>query len=159
MSYDIFIGNAKPAHSKEDGDLRASWEVEHVQHDDAPSFPDDTVTGKGNSRHPAYSAWGEFCRTCGLYDLFFDEAEGLMREHPGCFMLRPHHVDRVTTTLKEWRKKHPISVPAFNPALWDLEKGVEKIQNADPVLARLIWLDYWMRWAIKNCETPAIQNY
>lgn len=29
----------------------------------------------------------------------------------------------------------------------------------DPYLARLIWLEWWMTWALDNCETPAIENY
>jgi hypothetical protein len=28
----------------------------------------------------------------------------------------------------------------------------------DADLARLIWLEYWIDWAIHRCETPAIEK-
>ena len=109
MGYSIRIGNAKPEWSKDDGELWARWSVDPKALDDAPTFPNDEMTGNGNCRSPSYSGWAYFCRDAGIYDLFLEKWEGLMSPHPS-------------------------------------------------TLARLIWLEFWMRWALKNCETPAIEN-
>jgi len=59
-------------------------------------------------------------------------------------------VDRVESALFSYEKIKP---PGFNP-----EGTTEDTAQFDAVLARLIWLDYWIRWAFENCETPAIYH-
>lgn len=162
MGYTLKIGNAVPHHNKEYGELYASWEVEPRNSDDAPLFPNDEVTGNGNARHPSYSGWSEFCEETGLKALFYDKETGLLRGHPGCFILEPHHHATVADALNRW-KRRATKPPGFSAfPVYDEEKRdwiTQDEDKYDPQLARLIWLEWWMRWALANCETPAIENY
>ena len=36
--------------------------------------------------------------------------------------------------------------------------GAADADVANYHMARLIWLDWWVQWALKNCERPAIYN-
>lgn len=161
MGYDFRIGNAVPESSKEDGLLRARWIVEPKKLDHAPTFPNDWMTGNGNSRSPGYSAWGGFCRETGLYDLFFSKSDGLCSNHPGCELLNSSHLATIRGALDSWKAKATkppgfADLPKFNPASGAVETPDEG--KYDHQLARLIWLEWWVAWALENCETPAIQN-
>ncbi|MGX9694436.1 hypothetical protein ACTJNK_29135 [Achromobacter anxifer] len=153
MGYSFTIGNAVPSSSKEDfPDLIARWEVGCVELPDAPVFPGDDMTGNSNSRHPSYSAWSDFCKSVGLYDFFYDSCGHLRAGHPGCIGIEKADVDLVAAALERYRSKSTLP-PGFEQG-W----AYEGPQNYDYHLARLIWLEWWMRWAVSNCETPAIQN-
>lgn len=153
MGYTITIGNAAPKHHKEDFPLLyAGWRVEAVALDEAPTFENDG-TDNSNCRLPAYSVWSDFCRSTGLHDLFFTKEgdAGLMAHHPDCKGITQVDVDIVSNALKQYQAK--ATLPAgFDK--WDYQGE----PNCNGHLARLIWLEFWMRWAIENCETPAIQN-
>jgi hypothetical protein len=127
--------------------------VPHVERDDAPTFPHDEMTGKGNYRYPGYSGWADFCREAGLYDLFLDRdgGEALMQNHPGIARLHPEHLTRIRAALKARRRTSTLP-PGF--AGWN---GEDEGKH-DHILARLIWLEYWMDWALRECERPAIFN-
>lgn len=161
MGYTITIGNAKPVHSKEDGYLDARWVVEGVSRDDAPTFPNDDMTGNSNERSPSYTGWADFCRAAGIYDLFYNDDDGLIRPHPGCVMLSEHHLTTVQAALQKWRT-HSTKPPGFtgwpkrDPATGQTVTPDEG--KYDSTLARLMWLEWWMRWALANCETPAVEN-
>jgi len=154
MGYNIEIGNAVP-YAKEG---RFGWRVEHIKLDYAPTFPNDWLTGKSNSRSPSYSGWSDFCRLTGLYDLFFEEYEGLMHRHPGIVPLTKEHHANIKAALEKFQAQHPYTIPGC--------KGYPDDEDAEPFdgdeysynLARLIWLEWWMRWALDNCEHPAIEN-
>jgi hypothetical protein len=152
MGYSITIGNAVPFFSKDYDELYACWEVESATSDEAPTFINDQLTGNSNGRHPSYSAWSDFCRTTGLYDLFYKEWEGLIHKHPGCVMITEDDYAEVHNALEKY-KKTATKPPGFD----DWRDSADKIAY-DPYLARLMWLDFWMRWALDNCETPAIHN-
>jgi hypothetical protein len=151
MGYTFTIGNAVPEFSKEDGDLSARWVVDGKTLPEAPEFPNDIMTAKGNSRSPSYSGWHEFCQTAGIYDVFYDERGRLHAGHPGCVLLTEADYERVKGALAAWRTK-ATKPPGF--VGWNGEDE----GKYDHTLARLIWLEFWMRWALDNCETPAIQN-
>ena len=122
-------------------------QVKRTKHKDAPVFKGDELTGDGNSRHPGYGAWGDFCGDVGLGDLFFNRNAGLMREHPGTFRLEPQHTEAISAALKRYHTKHPNTTPRFGNS------------DEEACLARLIWLDWWARWAVTNCKVPAIHNH
>jgi hypothetical protein len=145
MSYDIYIGNAEPYEEEED--YRDQFTVNRVTLPEAPTFPGDGMTGNSNSRHPGYIGWGNFCNKTRLGNLFFDAKTGLMREHPGIVELQEEHAQAIEKVLAKWRENHSDAVPGFGSDLYD------------PILARLIWLDFWVKWALKNCERPAIHNH
>jgi len=150
VSYSIWIGEARLDEADE-GDMTVS--VRHEDLEKAPSLPHDEMTGRTNGRHPAYSGWSEFCDSVGLRKLFFDTENGLMRHHPGCFALKRKHHQVVVRALKQWRKRYPLAEPGFGPT--GLNDGVLEDCN----LARLVWLEWWMGWALENCKQPAVENY
>lgn len=152
MSYSIYVGQAVVR--DDDGQIRAVVLTE--KHPEAPTAPNDSRTGDTNVRHLGNSGWYAFARAVGLHDLFFSEEHGLMREHPGCFALAPEHLWRVEGALRVWRKKWPNVSPGFT-ADDDWVETPEK--NAAAHLARLIWLEWWMRHALETCSLPAIYNH
>ena len=159
MSYSIYIGNAELAGELDDGEYRASYEVPEVTLPDAPAFPFDEMSQNKNGRHPGYSQWDMFCQSAGLRDLFFDADAGLMRQHPGCFAITPDHLEHVRSRRMEWERRHPNAVPGFDfsPRMHQPTQD-DGVRDRDGVLARLLWLEWWMEWALQNCERPAIAN-
>lgn len=168
MSYSIYIGNTK-MRPVEDNEYTTDYTrimngslqyfepiIEEIRRPDAPTFPNDEMTGNSNGRHPAYSAWGEFCRDTGLYGLFFDDFDGLMREHPGHAQLTREHWVIIHTALDTWRSSHPDATPGFEKFSWERE---EPDVGYDAILARRVWLEWWVRWSLENCEHAGIYNY
>lgn len=145
MGYTITIGELEVNKSPDDGlDCDCiSFSAVGVKHDDAPAFGEPT--DRTNSRWPSYSAWVGAMRDAGLEDVFFDRGN-LIGGHPGVRLVTQELVNVVSAALAEWKADHPESVAAFEG------------ENADNVLCRLIWLDYWLKWALANCETPVIAN-
>lgn len=154
MGYTFKVGNAVPSFDKSDFPyLSAEWEVESATHTDAPAFPGDDMTGKGNSRSPSYTVWADFCRATNLTHVFFDDRGHLLASHPGCIGITAHDLQMVTASLEAYR------ATATLPPGFESDWLYEGPPNFDYHLARLIWLEWWMRWAVENCETPAIQNW
>jgi hypothetical protein len=153
MGYTFKIGNAVSEFDKSNfPHLSAEWDVMSVTHPDAPTFPNDEMTGNSSERSPSYSTWAEFCRETGIFSLFYDERGHLHGGHPGCIGITPEMAAEVAQALERRRAKASLP-PGFEG--WDYQGPARYDYN----LARLIWLDWWMRWAIENCETPAIANY
>jgi len=147
MSYDIYIGEATfriPEKSEIKDYNQIKVTVNSVYLDEAPVFDDDGMTSNGNSRHPGYSQWANFVDKVGLNDLFFGDG-GLMSDHPGCSYITKEHVEQVKAALEKYKERFPDAKPGF-------------LGNQDALLARLIWLEWWMGWAVKNCKVPAIFN-
>jgi hypothetical protein len=136
---------------EERGMPRAGWgpylsvTVRAATRPDAPAFDNDPMTGRGNHRHPSYAGWRGFCEEAGLDALFFDEEAGLMRRHPGTSPLLPEHGAVIRRALELWRETHPDVRPGF-------------LSGQDHVLARLLWLDWWVQWALAQ-PVPAIHNH
>ena len=160
MSYSIYIGNATMRDETEDGEYRAGYYVPEVLRADAPAFPFDEMSRNLNGRHPGYTQWDRFARRAGLLSLFFDAVSGLMREHPGCFELTPLHLEQVRSARMDWQLRHPDTEPGFD---WSgyLRREIQDdgIRGRDGMLARLLWLEWWIEWALTNCERPAIANH
>ena len=155
MGYIFKIGNAKPHFSKADFPyLDARWRVEDVKIESAPDFPND-FGGKSNMRMPSYTVWFSFCQNVGLFEFFYDETNRLRADHPGCIGITQEDVDLVSEALRVYQSK--ATLPAgFESS--DILKD-DHIPSCDGDLARLMWLEWWMRWALENCQTPAIENY
>lgn len=161
MSYSLYIGNAKVESGKEEGELWARWSVEHATHPDAPTFPNDKLTGNSNNRHPSYSGWRDFSKESELERLFYDNDEGLMRKHPDCVPLTAAHHAEVLAALQRWQAQSN-KPPGFAGELM-FNRATDKWEQCDEgcydhTLARLMWLEWWMRWALDTCETPAFEN-
>lgn len=108
-------------------------DVKEERHKDAPA--DGVPTAYTNVRWPGYSGWEDFVDAVGLRELFYEEDEGLMCEHPGTRPLLLAHL----TAVEKAYETHAASTTQNN-------------------IARLEWLKYWMAWAITNCEKPVFYN-
>ena len=159
MSYDIHIGEADVEGCLEDDEYWARVTVVGKSDENAPCFAGDGMTGNGNSRHPGYRQWADFCRRNGLYELFYAEWEGLLKPHPGCKPLKKEHLEKVKESLKkleETDKRPPGLDPRYiEDSFAEIPAG-EETHSYDKV--RLIWMVWWMEWALKNCEHPAVAN-
>lgn len=150
MSYTITIGNAELC--ADDGTF--SVYVPDVALDNAPRFPFDPSENT-NSRAPGYAMWANFCEESGLHELFFNHNDGLMREHPGCFVLTRDHLEVVRGVLGRWKRTNE---PGWDWSNWQSPDKDDGVRGRDGALARLLWLEWWMDWALTNCFRPAIQN-
>jgi hypothetical protein len=127
-------------------------QVKEIRRDDAPVFPGDEHTGNSNVRSPSYGAWHDFCKATGLYELFYKPNGNLIAGHPGYMRIDEHVLEYIQAALRYYRAKTTL-LPGF--VSW----GYGGASVYDGNLARLIWLEYWCRWALENCTNPIIQNY
>lgn len=148
MGYTIKIGEMV---SKTESDGVAYFNIKPEKHDTAPAFGE--ITDFTNERWPSYTAWYNFIREVGLEQLFSTD---LFKSHPGIVELTPDHQEQIRAALNRRRKQFPQAYPGFQED--DFGKPLPNSSNADPMLVRLIWLDYWVSWALTNCERPAISN-
>ena len=161
MGYTIIIGEAYLDTS--DPEIHR-WRAEINEDADAPVFVGDEPTNSTNVRKPMYSIWETFLHNTGLHDLFMNRENGLMRNHPGLEKLTEEHYRQINaayllmTTFNDkqpgWQNK---------PSSWDTARYGNKPSQADdgtldPDVARLLWLRFWVRWSLDNCENPSIYN-
>ena len=154
MGYTIKIG-----HAAETAPLQ--FEVHGEHHEDAPTFPNDEMTGNTNERSPSYTAWRNFCRETGLEEMFYDVSEGLLRRHPGVVPLTQEHLASIKEARERWQAKATLP-PGFDG--WPMPRpdgtwGAPDEGKYDYQLARLLWLEWWVEWAIENAGRPAIENW
>lgn len=161
MSWDILIGQAEIPSDKDykrDSEVWAGIEyrveVRVMTHKDAPVFPNDPV-GNSNKRMPGYIPWVDSLNSSGLYDLFFDRDEGLMTSgRSSCHVIREQEYDKIVQAKKLWQDKYPEATPGFAKDNQDKDYDMH-----DAILARLLWLEWWFRWALDNCSRPAIYSW
>lgn len=148
MGYNLTIGELEIQKNPEDGldsdCIRFSAKGMHFDH--APAFGEPT--DHTNERWPSYSAWSDFARNAGLYHVLFDSmGRSLVGGHPGVRLVTKELCDAVENALGNHKKKYPDARATFEG---------EKEECA--TLCRLIWLDFWLKWAYENCETPVLAN-
>lgn len=165
MGYTITIGNAVLKDYSDDpdgwdGQYVARFDVAKVTHPDAPTFPHDEMTGQSNERSPSYTAWADTMRAANLGGVFHPEGTEsdarnfyAFAQHPGCQVITPGMLAQVSAAVVRWRETHDLP-PGFMG--WDWNEPEPTTHDA--TLARLLWLEWWMDWALKNCERPAIAN-
>lgn len=171
MGYTLVVGEATFQGDKDEAWLRV-W-AEPAAHDDAPTFPNDEMTGNGNSRSPGYSAWADFCRDTGLYGMFFGvdgrrnpymqpdpnshRESPILAEHPGFAAINSEDVLALKQALERHIAKHGELTPGFRN--WgEKEEDAPEDAMACAQRARLIWLHYWCDWAVRTCKWPVIAN-
>lgn len=144
MGYAITIGELDVRKYPENG-LDSDcirFDAVGVKVSDSPAFGEPTDFT--NSRWPMYSTWSDFLQAVGLYGVFFDEQGHLIGGHPGVRLVTQELADRVSQALDDYRAMHP--------------SAIEQMEGGDGWLCRLVWLSYWLRWALANCDTPVIAN-
>lgn len=165
MGYNFKIGNACLRYEK--GDEYINIDVESATHPDAPAH--DEFVGIGNMRSPSYTAWSDFCREAGIFELFYGQGwsredrrnmectedfhreSPLIASHPGAMALIPGDLEFVRAA----RIKREQTNGGKPPGFWN-DDGTDN--GNDPTLARLLWLEFWFDWALANCEIPTIKN-
>lgn len=164
MGYTITIGNATPQPPDPSDAPGGSfgWTVASLVLPEAPHAPND-VNGGANYRWPSYSVWADFARDVGLHDMFFDKdgEASLMLHHPGIAPLSAWHREQTAAALAAYRKKHPTAVARFaDPVVGGRPFGTVEspMDGPNAALARLEWLDWWIGWALANCQHPALGN-
>jgi hypothetical protein len=132
--YTIVIGNAVPKFNKYSFPrLDAYWEVENFTIENTPIYPIEV------SRNFCFLS---FAREVGLAK-FFDCMFGSnsMTVKFVAMGIRKEDADLFTIILNDYLDSgYMINITSENFKI-------------------LRWLEEWMQWAVKNCETPAIQVY
>jgi hypothetical protein len=161
MGYDIYIGQGHGKAKMVNGvmDVSKMKVREAFGLPDAPVFENDQLTKNENHRHPSYTVWHEMTKQTGIEDLFFNKKTGLMREHPGTQLLTFEHRNQIRQAKERWLEKYPDAVPGFEPMVFETKPKEEDIFNPGWTLARITWLDFWVNWAVENCEFPVIYNF
>jgi hypothetical protein len=152
MGYNFIIGNAVLEEIDPDNPGRPP-RVENAEHPDAPAFGEPT--DHTNERWPSYTAWRDFCKEVGLVDLFYNKNSGLIAQHPGACELTQVHLDEIARALEHRRASNGDKEPGFED---ETPEGELIDTGKDAQLARLVWLEYWVRWALRNCEHPIFRN-
>ena len=139
MGYTIIIGESY----FEDSDPEMKyWSCIITEDSYAPAFAEDAATHTTNCRKPKYSEWTSFLRRTGLYDLFMNEDDGLMRKHPGIETLTEKHYTRINEAY----------------LIFSAIEDTSDANAVDADFVRLKWLRFWVRWALDNCQNPSIYN-
>ncbi len=150
MGYIVQVGNAIPFVGKETSVL--AWQIEDFCHEECPTFFGDP--SKRNLRAPGYGVWDSFCDAVGLTDMFYLQLSGRKLVRKGCIRLTEKHLDLVSLCLTEYKNNMKVKIP---PGYQEVHEGTHpSVPEYDDYLARLIWLEWWIRWALSNCKIPAL---
>lgn len=165
MSYNFKVGNAIIQYCKDDNYI--CIDVEYMEHPDAPDHC--PYTGKGNLKSPGYSQWLGFCEDAGITELFYGKGWDrdsrankpcsdtfhrelcLIESHPGAAVI----TEKDYLYVKAARIKREM-MNAGKPAGYFEDDNIDN--GTDSTLARLLWLEFWFKYAIDNCEYPVITN-
>ena len=148
MGYIIRIGDAEPFLGMENNRLYAEWRVSPIELKESPPFWHCVPICARSDSHKnyvdySYGGRDKFIKSAGIYELFMNEEVGLMRDHPGCFLLERCHYLKIKAALEKMR-----AIVALN----DYDNAFY------PTLIQLTWFEWWIKWAIHACRTPAIEN-
>ena len=166
MGYTLTIGEAYLDYDNDESSPYCRVCAKGVTHDDAPAFGEPT--DHSNSRWPSYSGWHDFAGYSGLYSLFFGKEhkdgylvrdDALLVEHPGAVPLAEQHRREINAALERWKTLYPHAVPTYGNI------DPKKFNDTDPdnpeenwKMTRLVWLHYWVNWALDNCDRPVFAN-
>lgn len=177
MGYSITLGEARIGYYPEDEYMKI--EAEGMVHDDAPDLGRGDISGKSNQRHPSYTAFKKWCDETGLLEVFYETDDYKTEQrrmmgwedpvywqikggHPGATPITRDMYKKVKSALTKYRKKHPNAImpspentEGFGPNALMTGEGMEHL---DYTLGRLVWFEFWMRWALENCKHPIIAN-
>lgn len=136
MTIDYRIGNAE---------LRlmdGTWSayVETVELDEAPAFPGSIVSRHASRISIPYSS--EILRN-SCFRTFLSTLNPDQHE-VGALALKPEHLEAINAAVTDFQIMRPDAIPSFD----------EMPDNG--TLARLMLFAWWIEWALKHCDRPAI---
>jgi len=145
MSYDVSIGEGRLRRigdCYEGGRVDFEVEVEYKVHRDAPIM----FFGKReNYWAPPYAMMGSLEKNLPYaYDLVRD----LLMNHGQEMQSVPitiEHADRIVAIRRRFMAENPDVVPDPHGDLDSVNAG------------RLAWLEFWILWALENCENPTCE--
>lgn len=153
MGYSIIIGEMPSKEMDEPPIVKMSG---------APAFGE--LTDCTNQRFPSYITWENFTRVAGLYNLFYDKRSGLMRKHPGIEHLTRKHKTIIDRAIRAYESKHdvgPSSGKKFSyKTIVDMHFYPSRLNQKDDDwnYNRLVWLKFWVDWALRYCKKPVLFN-
>lgn len=118
-------------------------QVTPASSEQAPIIPGDGANSQSNKRQPSYSDWADFCDATGLRPLFYLD---LIARHPGIVSLTSRHQAAISEAKRRYQQAHPAAQARYSGVVEDAH------------LARLVWLEWWVSWALAHCRRPAIEN-
>ena len=169
MGYTLQIGELVVEYVQDESEPRIEVAAKGFHRDDAPAFGEPT---DGESqRWPSYTSWREFTEFVGLHCLFYGSVtrhsdcirdDHLIQEHPGCVPITERHRRDVNKALADYKERFPDATPSYgrpppegtHPLFWEDKENPEE----NSWMCRLVWLHYWINWALDNCKKPVFQN-
>jgi hypothetical protein len=142
MSLSITIGNLYT--TELDEEVGPQLYIDKLELPYAPSFPNDS-TGQTNSRSIGYSVWSIFIVETGTYH-FFNDHIGIFSEDFGTKSITAHDCLLIEQIRINYQAKIN-KAPGF---------CLDEPCDYDGNLARLIWFEWWMKWAVLNTSNPGI---
>ena len=125
------------------------YSVQEIERADAPVFSGGHEQNRSNMR-AASTSWLAFCQSTGLTDLFFEQtALSGWRMRVGVHPLRQDMFEVVQAARERWQSRYPSAT-----AGWVGDSEEEREINF--ALARLLWLEWWIWWALQECSHPTL---
>ena len=158
MGYTLGIGELETKVYYEGVESSIRNRATGIRLEEAPKFNEPTDCY--NERWPSYTAWTNFSKFVGLYDLFYDKSFGLIRNHPGCVPLVKEHKEMVDDAYTAFYIKYPNCKPGYSPKINEREGVWEDPDwpEENCYAVRLEWLKFWVDWSLVNCKNPVFSN-
>lgn len=140
------------------GDLKESegehkWSAETIKLENAPAFGE--YGDYTNERYTHNSLWLKFSEFVNIKDMFYNENEKLVGKEIGYLKLTHSFLEELRKRIKVFKGKYPDAEATYGDnnlrSLNDFSTPVENL-----FLCRLVWLEFWINYAIENSENPAI---
>jgi hypothetical protein len=124
------------------GDINGG-QIAEVTSEQAPAIEGAGPHSRMNKSQPSYAGMEDLCSLIGLRQMFFEE---LLVKRPGVAPITARHARAVSLARQRYQRDHPQAQPRYEQS------------DEDGHLARLVWLEWWMQWALEHCHHPGIQN-
>jgi hypothetical protein len=134
-----------------------AWDIERTTSPTAPIFPNDAILEPfGNWRYVDYPVWKALAEECGIQEWL-----GRIIDSQNSDIIQALNEDDYRTVSEAYLLR-----TAFNEGKpgWDFQRDMlepdqsvgELPSRFDEYLARLLWLRFWIRWSLDNCEAPSV---
>ncbi len=145
---------------------KQSWDVQRTSSPDAPMFPNDSILEpKSNWRYVNYIVWVAMAEECGITAWLINNETGIIRDNESDVVKPLTENDyRIVNEAYLLRSAFAEGRPG-----WNMDDDELKIESKelgtlpriaatpyDQYLARLMWLRFWLRWALDNCSEPSV---